>query len=259
MKRVTSRDNPRFKQLKKLAGSAKERKAAGRTLLDGTHLIGAYREAIGPPELLVANAAAGPELRELLGGLPAEAVLELPDSLFRELSPVKTPTGALALIRIPRAPSSGPADFCVLLEDIQDPGNLGAILRSAAAAGVERAYLSPRCADPWSPKVLRAGMGAHFRLGIRGDVDLFEVARDFSGTVVATALHAGKSLFDLDLRGPVAFVIGNEGAGLSPDMRNAAGEVVSIPMPGAVESLNAAAAAAVCLFERVRQRLAGRG
>lgn len=259
MKRVTSRDNPRFKQLKKLAGSAKERKAAGRTLLDGAHLIGAYREAVGSPELLVTNAAAGPESREWLRGIPTETVLELPDALFRDLSPVKTPTGLLALIQIPRTPCSGSADFCVLLEDIQDPGNLGAILRSAAAAGVERAYLSRHCADPWSPKVLRAGMGAHFRLDILGDADLFEVARDFSGTVAATALHAGKSLFDLDLRGPVAFVIGNEGAGLSPDLRNAAGEVVSIPMSGAVESLNAAAAATVCLFERVRQRLAGRG
>ncbi len=257
MKRVTSHDNPQFKRLKRLRDSARERKETGRTLLDGVHLITAYHEAVGLPELLVlsGSAAADPELSGFIEDFPPGSLLELPDALFREISPVKTPTGVIALIRVPEASPAGAVRFCVLLEDIQDPGNLGAILRSAAAAGAERAYLSRHCADAWSPKVLRAGMGAHFHLDIRAEADLAKVAREFPGTVVATSLHAGKSLFDLDLRGAVAFVVGNEGAGLSPELQRAAAEVVTIPMPGKVESLNAAAAAAICLFERVRQQV----
>jgi TrmH family RNA methyltransferase len=144
----------------------------------------------------------------------------------------------------------------VLLEDIQDPGNLGAILRSAAAAGVQTIYLSKHCADVWSPKVLRAGMGAHFVLSIQENADLPQVAQGLPGMLIAMSLDADQSLFDLQLTGPVAFAVGNEGVGLSTELAQMATQRVKIPMPGAVESLNAAAAAAVCLFERVRQIIA---
>ncbi len=163
-----------------------------------------------------------------------------------------TPTGIVALIRIPQPPE-GKTDCCVLLEDVQDPGNLGSILRSAAAAGIGRIHLSPGCVDAWSPKVLRAGMGAHFHLSIHENSDLVAAARDFSGQVVATTLDAEKTLFSLDLSGPTAFVIGNEGAGISAGLLEVSDSRVMIPMPGAAESLNAAAAAAICFFERVRQ------
>ncbi|MEW5943747.1 MAG: RNA methyltransferase [Pseudomonadota bacterium] len=255
MKIITSRDNALYKTFRKLAGSARERRKSGRTLLDGAHLIGAYREMIGLPETVVVAASAReqPEIPALVKGLPPAAQIVLDDALFRELSPVETPTGVLALISVPRLAPPVPPGFSVFLEAIRDPGNLGSILRSAAAAGVEAAYLSAGCADAWSPRVLRGGMGAHFVLPIVEGVDLARQAREFPGNVVVTSLQAEKSLYQLDLSGPVAFVVGNEGAGVSPELRRAAGAVVTIPMPGAVESLNAAAAAAVCLFERVRQ------
>jgi TrmH family RNA methyltransferase len=144
--------------------------------------------------------------------------------------------------------------FALLLEDIQDPGNLGSMLRSAAAAGCDAVFLSQGCADAWSPKVLRAAMGGHFVLRIYERQDLPDVAKAFSGTLLATSLQAIHSLYDCDLRGNVAFLIGNEGAGLSADLLNRATQKISIPMPGKVESLNAAAATAICLFEAVRQR-----
>ena len=184
--------------------------------------------------------------------MPQENLIVLSDELFRDISTVDTPTGIVALIRIP-LPAEGESDCCVLLEDIQDPGNLGSILRSAAAAGIGLIHLSPGCADAWSPKVLRAGMGAHFHLSIHENSDLVAVARKFTGQVVATTLGAEKTLFNLDLRGPTAFVIGNEGAGISEDLLALADCRVMIPMPGTAESLNAAAAAAICFFERVRQ------
>ena len=117
---------------------------------------------------------------------------------------------------------------------------------------MDAVYLSEGCADAWSPKALRGGQGAHFVLPIIERADLLQVIADFNGQTLATSLH-GESLYALDLTQPVAFVIGNEGAGLSDALLAAAGQRVHIPMPGNVESLNAAAAAAVCLFERVRQ------
>jgi RNA methyltransferase, TrmH family len=146
------------------------------------------------------------------------------------------------------------ADFCLLLEDVQDPGNVGSILRSAAAAGVAQVFLSPQCAFAWSPKVLRAGQGAHFHLEIYEDVDLAAWARGYRGRTIATVAAGAAALYAADLNGPVALAVGNEGAGLSTALRRAASLAVTIPMPGRFESLNAAAAAAICLFECVRQR-----
>jgi TrmH family RNA methyltransferase len=256
MKCISSRDNAQFKQLKKLAGSARERRKTGRALLDGPHLLGAYLGTGRVPEL-VAFCQAGmesAEVRSLLTAIPAGHLIELSAALLTELSPVETPTGILAVIEIPHDTPVANPDFCLLLEDIQDPGNLGSILRTATAAGVQVASLSAGCCDAWSPRVLRGGMGAHFSLQIDERVDLAETLKAFPGLSVATSLHAEKSLYELDLSGPVAFLLGNEGAGLSPQLELAAGLRVTIPMPGRVESLNVAAAAAICLFERVRQR-----
>lgn len=254
MKTITSRENPLLKSARKLATSSKERKKAGKTLLDGIHLITAYHQAGGLPEAVMISVSAqdDPEIHGFLHAVQPENLIVLGDELFRDISTVDTPTGIVALIRIPQ-PAEGKADCCVLLEDIQDPGNLGSILRSAAAAGIGWIHLSPGCADAWSPKVLRAGMGAHFHLSIHENSDLALAARNFPGQVVATALGAEKKLFNLDLSGPTAFVIGNEGAGISEGLLDAADSRVMIPMPGNAESLNAAAAAAICFFERVRQ------
>jgi TrmH family RNA methyltransferase len=181
---------------------------------------------------------------------------QLDDALFAQLSELKTPNGLLALIDIPQVnENTAHSQFALMLEDIQDPGNLGSILRSAAAAGCDCVFLSQGCADAWSPKVLRAAMGGHFVLQIHKDVELDSIAREFTGKILATSLHANKTLFQCNLRGKLAFVIGNEGSGLSQAMLDVAQESFIIPMPGKVESLNAAAATAICLFEAVRQRL----
>lgn len=252
---ITSRDNALFKSLRKLAQSGRERKKTGQALLDGEHLIAAYAEQAGSPQMLLVSASGQEraEIRSLLAQFPGVPLTLMSDALFREIAPVDSPTGILARVAVAQLPLAEKIQFAVFLEALQDPGNLGSILRSAAAAGVEAAYLSPGCADAWAPKVLRGGMGAHFHLPIREGVDLVEIARNFAGDVVVTSLQAEKDLFKLDLAGPVAFVIGNEGAGVSPALQRAATQRVRIPMPGAMESLNAAAAAAICFFERVRQ------
>jgi TrmH family RNA methyltransferase len=249
---ITSPQNPRYKQLKKLAESAATRRALGQTLLDGEHLLAAALDAGIQPHLVLTSLDA--PRHSLLARCPSVEHLQLAPGLFNVLSPVKTPTGVLALIDIPAAVPPASSSFCVLLEAIQDPGNLGTMLRSAAAAGVDAVYLSPQCADAWSPRVLRAGMGAHFVMPIVEHADLCAVARDYAGAVCAAELGAAQTLYQTDLRGAVVFAVGNEGAGLSAELCAAARVRFSIPMPGRVESLNAAAALAVCLFERVRQQ-----
>ena len=261
MKLVSSRANPAFKSLLQIKESARARREEGLALLDGAHLVATYLERVGAPRALaVTEAAAGtPGVRELLERVPRCEALVLSDALFGRLSALTTPGGILAAVAIPAArnvPSE--ATCCLLLEDVQDPGNLGSILRSAAAAGVEHALLSRGCADPWSQRVLRAAMGAHFFLNVVAASDLAAFASAYAGQVVATAVGATRSVFEIDLRPPTAFLVGNEGAGLSAQLLAAADVQARVPMPGAMESINVGAASAVCLFERVRQLTAAR-
>jgi TrmH family RNA methyltransferase len=256
MKKIDSPANPRYQDLRELVESSRERKKVGRSVLDGTHLVAAYLEHVGPPQQVVINRRGleNPEIRALLDRMKGAETIMLGDTLFKALSSVVTPTGILAVIETPREHPIPPGmESCVMLEDLQDPGNLGSILRTCAAAGIGHVLLSRGSVHAWSPRVLRAAMGAHFALAIYEGADLAAAARDFPGKRIATQQLSPRTLFDADLSGGLAFLFGNEGAGLSPGLLAAADTVVSIPMPGKAESLNVAAAAAVCLFERVRQ------
>jgi len=255
IKHITSADNPQFKLLKKIAGTSRERRKLGQTLLDGVHLLQALADTQGELHLLALRAGAetAPEIAQCVSRFSDTPMIVLSEALFDSLSPVEHPTGLLGLMPIPQPPHHR-FDCCVLLENIQDPGNLGSILRTAAAAGADAVYLSPGCAEAWSPKVLRAGMGAHFALAIHEQQELAGLTDQFDA-VFATSLPATHSIYACDLTGKVAFLFGNEGAGLSPALLAAATRPITIPMPGNIESLNVAAAVAVCLFERVRQLL----
>ncbi|HEY8609476.1 MAG TPA: RNA methyltransferase [Noviherbaspirillum sp.] len=261
MKSVTSRDNPLFKQLKQLATSSQARRKAGRALLDGVHLCQVYLEQVGAPAVCVASesARALPEVDAILRqceSLHVQCVL-LPDALYAALSQVEHGVGLLFLADTPRpAPPARLDAPAVLLDNLQDPGNLGSILRSAAAAGIDQVFCSRTTVFAWSPKVLRAGMGAHFLLRIHEHVDLQDLLRDATVPVLATSSHAARRIYDLDLRAPVAWLFGNEGQGVSPELLAMATHRISVPHLGAVESLNVAACAAVCFFEQVRQKTA---
>jgi TrmH family RNA methyltransferase len=256
VKRIDSSANPRYKALRRLVESSRERARSGLSILDGAHLVAAYLDHAGQPEQLAVSRAGAqdPEIRALLARMADVDAVVLGDAQFTTLSSVVTPTGILAVVKTPRPqPHPRAMQACVMLEELQDPGNLGSILRSCAAAGVDHVLLSRGSAHAWSPRVLRAGMGAHFALAIYEGTDLRGAARDFGGERVATRPGAPQSIYESDLKGRIALMLGNEGAGLSADLLAAADRVVSIPMSGKAESLNIAAAAAVCLFERVRQ------
>lgn len=254
---IQSAANPQFKRLKKLADSAGTRRASGRSLLDGRHLLDACADAGLPLVLLIVRegSASHPDVAACLQRFVDIPRLNLSPALFDALSPVQTPVGILAEFAIPKTPPEK-NQSALLLESIQDPGNLGTILRTAAAAGIEAVYLNTACADAWSPKVLRAAMGAHFLIAVHEDQNLPEIAAAFDRTL-ATTLQAETSIYDVDLRSRIAFVFGNEGAGLSKEIVSCTTLQAHIPMPGKIESLNVAAAAAICLFERVRQLTRG--
>jgi len=256
VKYISSRDNPTFKELKSLADDIREKRRQGRALLDGIHLVAAYCDKIGPPERLILSehGAAQPEIRALRDSLSDGEILLLRDRLFRELSDLASPTGVCAVIRVPPVSPSDIIGSCILLDALQDPGNVGAILRTAAAAGIADVFLGPGCAGVWAPRVLRAAQGAHFDLRLREQSDLSAIVESFSGPTIAAVARGGESLYEQDLTGNVAWLLGSEGGGVSPRLLAAAKKRICIPMAGGSESLNVAVATAICLFEEVRQK-----
>ncbi len=250
---IASRHNPRFKALRKLADDpARE----GLALADGIHLVAACIEnGIPVKQMLVSEGGMrNSQVGGLLAKMPHVECLCFSDALFREITGVAAPTGIAAVFAPPRPGPLAMHGDAILLDGIQDAGNVGTILRSAAAAGIVDVLLGPGCAGAWSMKVLRAAQGAHFSLRIREQADLLSAVRDSSTLSVATVARDGTDLYQLDLSVPLLWLFGNEGAGLSPSLRAAAKARATIPLAAATESLNVAATAAICLFEARRQR-----
>lgn len=252
---IRSKSNATFKDLKKLARSSRERRKRGLLFLEGQRLVETYRRFCGEPELTVISASSPAAGKVDPGREEGGKQVVFSEELFGQVSTLASPPALMAVASRPgpRALAGGDALF---LEDIQDPGNVGTVLRSAAGAGVRRVCLSRGCADPWSPKCLRSGMGAHFALSIEEESELPGEARRFGGRIIALVPGSRQTIYEEDLTGEVAFAVGSEGSGLTEGLKEAASEKVSIPMPGWEESLNAAAAATICLFEMVRQRAA---
>lgn len=261
IKAVTSRDNAAVKALRALAADPREIRRQKRTLLIGPHLVDVYVRRFGMPERVVVSATgqSSPEVRQIVEACCATEVLQVPDAVFRELSGGGTPVGILAAVPVPEFSTEAVRNSCVLLDAIQDAGNVGTILRTAAAAGICDVVLGVGCAGAWTPRVLRAGQGAHFSLRICEHADLRGFLENFPGTSVATVARGGQSLFEANVAGEIAWIFGNEGAGVNEELARAASLRITIPLAIETESLNVAAAAAVCLFEGVRQKYVCRG
>ena len=261
MKTVSSRDNAFYKDLKQLATSSQARRKAGRSLLDGVHLCQSWLDLKGLPAHCVVSedALANPEVAGIVERVEAARghVTALPEALFGAISQVEHGVNLVFVIETPSpALPQRLTVSAVLLDGVQDPGNVGSILRSAGAAGIRQVWCSPGTAFCWSPKVLRAAMGAHFVLEIFENVDLAELIKASGIAVLAMSGYAERKLYDVDLRQPVAWLLGHEGQGVAADLMALASHQVVIPHAGQVESLNVAAAAAVCFFEQLRQQQA---
>ncbi|MBY0574946.1 MAG: RNA methyltransferase [Undibacterium sp.] len=259
MKAISSRDNALYKELKNLANSSQARKKSGQTILDGVHLCQAYLQHRGAPKICVISDACinHHEVNPIIAQCEGEnvQVIHLPDALFQALSQVENGIGILFVISTPQSTLSGKLiKSAVVLDNLQDPGNLGSILRSAAGAGIHQVFCSLGTASAWSPKVLRAGMGAHFLLEIFEAVNLHELFKNTTIPVLATSSHTSTTIYQCDLRRDVAWLFGHEGQGVADDLMALATDIVTIPQRSDIESLNVAASAAICFFEQVRQR-----
>jgi len=267
VREIRSRSNPLYKRLARLmkgrdpdsaASCAADRRQS--VMLEGIHLCQEWQRHRGRPALAVVDAdvlaARPPWLMALLDGLEASARVAMPASLLASLSPIAGAQGVLfvATLVTPSPPGRIQGDS-VWLDRIQDPGNVGTLLRTIAAAGLRQVLLSPGCAQVWSPRVLRAAQGAHFVLDLHEGVDLLPFCETLDIPLLAAALAPdAASLYDLSLVPPCVWVFGNEGQGVDAALLARATQQVMIPQDAVQESLNVAVAAGVCLFEQRRQR-----
>lgn len=249
---LSSPDNPALRRAARLAREPAAARETGLAWLEGEHLCGALRaRGLRPLQALVAASAwERPALAELARA--ADEVLVLPDRLFARLSHLPSPAGLGFVAALPPPPRPDLSRPAVLLDRVQDAGNVGSILRSASAFGVTQVWALQGTAGLWSPKVLRAGMGAHFGLALAEGLDL-QALGGAGLPWVAASLRADWALPQAPLPPRCVWVFGHEGRGLAPEVLTRCALTVRIPQPGGEESLNVAAAAAVCLYESLRR------
>ena len=253
---LTSTHNSRIQLARTLLRGSKERRLTGAFAAEGVRLVEEALRADWPFRFVLAAENLGERAQALVANLNAKQVetIMVADNLMHSISGTETSQGILAILEEQHLPMPKALSMVLIPDQIRDPGNLGSLLRSAAAAGVQAVLLPPETADAFAPKVVRAGMGAHFRLPVlRFGWD--EIRNAAQGLKVLLAdMQASTPCWQADFRGPFALIVGGEAEGASPSAREMATSNVFIPMPGRSESLNAAAAGAILLFEAVRQR-----
>jgi len=255
---ITSSQNAKLKLVRSLMGRSKERHAAGAFVAEGVRLLEEALSAGWPIRFVLhAEELSGRGL-ELLTKLEARGceVEQVSDVLLNSISETETSQGILAVLEYSPLKLPKPLDFVLIPDSIRDPGNLGALLRTAAAAGVQAVFLPPETTDAFAPKVLRAGMGAHFRLPIHS-LSWEEIRSATTSLKVYLANMQGSTCWQVDFSQPLALIVGGEAEGATEEARSLAETSVSIPMPGKAESLNAGVAGAILMFEVVRQRKLG--
>ena len=252
---ITSSQNSKIKLVRALLGRAKERRDANAFVVEGVRLV---EEAVTRDwrfETVLYDKSLSERGKSLVERLRSRGVEveEISDGLMRSVSETETPQGILAILKLTQLPIANSLDFVLIPDQIRDPGNLGTLLRTAAAAGVQAVLLPPETTDVFAPKVLRSSMGAHFQLPIHSMM-WDEIKVQTKGLQVYLADMDGRSCWETDLRQPLALIIGGEAEGVSEEARMLTTQKISIPMAGNVESLNAGVAGSVLMFEVVRQR-----
>lgn len=254
---ITSSQNPKLKLVRALQGRSKERREENAFLAEGVRLIEEALSAEWPFRFVLYSSGLSERGQALVDKLKNAgiAVDEVAGDLLQAASGTETSQGILAVLELEALHLPDQPNFILIPDQIRDPGNLGTLIRTAAAAGVQAVLLPPETTDAFAPKVVRAGMGAHFWLPIH-TMDWAEIEQVCHGAGMQLFLADmfGQSCWETDLSGPLALIVGGEAEGASTWARGLADIIVSIPMPGDAESLNAGVAGAVLMFEVVRQR-----
>jgi RNA methyltransferase, TrmH family len=255
---ITSKDNPKIKQVRALQADSKTRREAGAFVVEGVRLVEEALASGWPARWVIYTDGLDPRGQAVVTGYTQQGAQgeQVTSQVMRSVSDTESPQGILAVLEARALLLSAVQNFIFIPDGVRDPGNLGTMLRTAGAAGVQSVLLPPCSVDPYSPKVLRAAMGAHFRLPLHS-VEWDEIERIIkrAGLMVYLADSGGGEAYTrIDWRAPLALIVGGEAAGAGPEARALAAQKVFIPMPGGGESLNVATAAAILLFEAVRQR-----
>lgn len=258
MEHLTSTSNPLFKRLVRIAAGKRDKDNTRRVILEGVHLCEAWLDQFGQPEIALFDSArmeTSAELRSLQQRVDAAQCRTCDPRLAKSLSQVEQSQGVFFLVATPAPELPERIDEnCLWLDRIQDPGNVGTLLRTAAAAGIRQVFLSEGCCAVWSAKVLRSAQGAHFLLKIHENAPLSELQTRLTIPLIATDVNRGAtSLFQTTLPQQCAWIFGNEGQGVDPALLALAELRVFIPQAPAVESLNVGIAAGICIFEQTRQ------
>lgn len=249
---ITARDNPLLKELRKLSQDGSAYRKLGRCWIEGDHLARAALHRGVKPAVAVLAESAWATLGGEFGAVARRTVL-LPDELFDGISGLGSPAKLGLVLDLPVEAAVQPGEASVILDRVQDAGNVGSILRSAAAFGFRQVIALKGTAALWSPKVLRAGMGAHFALHLVESVEPGAL-QDLGLPLLVTSSHQGELLHEASLPWPCAWVLGHEGQGVGPELMARAALSVRIAQPGGEESLNVAAAAAICLHASAAAR-----
>lgn len=256
---ISSDKNQTVKLAKGLLTQARARKKQAQTVLEGVHLLDAAlgREAslIALRHVLVAESAhAHLEVQQILARLPNHTqVLTLTDSLYQSIRTLGTGIDIMAIITTPTPKLPTITTDCLILNDVQDSGNVGTLLRTAAAVGIDTVLCTSGTAQVWSPKTLRAGMGAQFALTIYEGLGVSDILAHVTVPLLATSSHTDTLIYEHDLRDPIAWVMGHEGQGVCDALMQCA-TPIALPQPNGQESLNVAIAGSLCLYETLRQR-----
>ncbi len=254
---ITSTKNPKIKEIKALQGRAKARRAAGAFVVEGVRLAEAAWAAGIRPQLVLYTEDLSNRGKILVGKMQTKKIATeaAAGHVMEAASDTQNPQGILLILPMTPNPQPKQLDFVLIADQVGDPGNLGTLMRSAAAAGVQAMWLTSGSVDAYAPKVVRGGMGAHFQLSIQTDTaeGIAAQAEKRGLQLLAAAAGEGQPYTEIDLTQPTALIVGGETEGINPKLM-AQAQAVHIPMPGGGESLNAGAAGAVMLFEVVRQR-----
>ena len=242
---IQSRDNPLLKELRRLSQDSTAYRKQGRVWLEGDHLCRAALARSWKPAIALFSESFWP-LAQVQYAQAAIKTIVLADNLFADLSSLESPANMGFVVDLPAAAPFDPHAASVVLDRVQDAGNMGSILRSAGAFGFKQIIALKGSAALWSPKVLRAGMGAHFDLRLVEAVTP-EALEALAVPLLVTSSHGGAYLHQANLPWPCAWVLGHEGQGVSPALEARAAQCIRIAQPGGEESLNVAAAAAICL------------
>lgn len=249
---ITSRDNPLLKRLRVLAQDSTAYRKQGQVWLEGDHLCRALLARGHRPATAVFTESYWPQAPQELRGA-TDRIFTVPDTLMAGISGLESPAGVGFVWDLPAAPGVQAGQGAVVLDRLQDAGNVGSILRSAAAMGFAQVLAIKGTAALWSPKVLRAGMGAHFALHLVEGLSVDDL-QSLDLPLLVTSSHRGDFLHQARLPWPCAWVLGHEGQGVSPALEGQASASVRIVQPGGEESLNVAAAAAICLHASAAAR-----